>query len=149
MKTAIAAGLIATLIVAGCGTRLNPMNWFGGSEETIAAAPAAFTEDARPLVAEVSSLQIERMPGGAIIRATGLPPTQGFWDAELVPMNDEKPDGGALSYQFRLAPPLSNRPASTQRSREVVVAHHVSDVVLQGVRSITVVGAENSRSARR
>ncbi len=150
MKSLVAAGLVATLVVAGCGTRLNPMNWFGSSEETIAAAPDEFVIDPRGLVTQVTSLRVERMQGGAIIHAIGLPPTQGYWDAELVPLNNEAPDDNrTLTYEFRLADPAYPRPVSTERSREVVVGHFISDFGLRGVRRITVVGAENSRSVNR
>lgn len=150
MKSLIAAGLVATLVVAGCGTRLNPLNWFGSSEETIAAAPAEFTADPRALVAQVTSLKIERTVGGAIIRATGLPPTQGYWDAELVPLNNEEPDENrVLVYEFRLSEPVFDRPVSTERSREVVVAKFISDRGLNGVRRIQVTGSGNSRTANR
>ncbi len=150
MKSLVAAGLIATLVVAGCGTRLNPLNWFGSDEETIAGAPADFITDPRPLAAQITSLRIERTVGGAIIRATALPPTQGFWDAELVPLNNEEPDDNrVLTYEFRLAEPVFDRPVSTERSREVVVAQFISDRGLANVRRITVTGTANSRTVRR
>ena len=36
------------------------------------------------LVAEVVTLEVAPIPEGAIVRANGLPPTQGWWEAELV-----------------------------------------------------------------
>ena len=150
MKSLVTAALIATLVVAGCGTRLNPLNWFGSDEETIAGAPDSFTSDPRDLVAEVTSLRIERVVGGAIIHATGLPPTQGYWDAELVPVNDEEPDENRrLVYEFRVFPPIIDRPPSTTQSREIVVAHYISDRTYQDARGISVVGAGNTRTSSR
>ncbi len=150
MKFLVAAGLIATLVVAGCGTRLNPLNWFGSDAETIAGAPADFIADPRELVTQVTSLKIERTVGGAIIRAVGLPPTQGYWDAELVPLNNEEPDENrVLTYEFRISAPVFSRAVSTQQSREVVVAQFISDRGLAGVRRITVTGSESSRSTNR
>lgn len=149
MKSFVAAGLVATLIVAGCGTRLNPMNWFGSSEETVAEAPAGFGEDPRPLVAQVTELRIERITTGAIVRATGLPPTQGYWDAELVPTNLTTLENGELIYEFRLQEPLDPMISSTARSRDIFVAADLSQHELQGVRRITVIGASNRRSVRR
>ena len=149
MKTLVAAGLIATLVVAGCGSRLNPMNWFGSSEETVAEAPAGFAAETRPLVAEVTELRIERISTGAIVRATGLPPIQGHWDAELVPTNLRSLENGELIYEFRLRAPLDPLPSSTVRSREVVVAADLSNVELRNVRRVTVIAAGNKRSVRR
>ncbi|OZA08094.1 MAG: hypothetical protein B7Y02_12980, partial [Rhodobacterales bacterium 17-64-5] len=83
------AVLTVTLCLAlvGCGavreSRLNPFNWFKRSE----ARDLVQTEapgDPRPLVAEVLTMVVEPIPGGAIVRATGLPPTQGWWQAELI-----------------------------------------------------------------
>lgn len=149
MKPLVTAGLIATLVLVGCGSRLNPMNWFGSDEETIAAAPEAFTADPRPLVGNVTQLRIERITSGAIVRATGLPQTQGYWDAELVPTNLKDLKNGELIYEFRVHAPLDPMPSSTARSREVFVASDLSEVELRGVRKITVVGAGNRRSVRR
>ena len=150
MKSLVTVGLIATLVVAGCSTRLNPLNWFGSDEETIAAAPGEFTSDPRDLANEITELQIERIAGGAIIRARGLPQTQGYWDAELVALNNEEPDENRrLTYEMRMFPPIIPRPASTAQSREVVVAHYLSDRELRGVRSIAIVGVTNSRTSNR
>ena len=150
MKSLVTAALIATLVVAGCSTRLNPFNWFGDDEETIAAAPGEFTNDPRDLVAQVTALRIERVVGGAIIHATGLPPVQGYWQAELVAQNNELPNqSGQLVYEFRVFPPLLTRPASSVQSREIHVAHYVSDETLSGARGITVLGDGNSRTSRR
>lgn len=145
--------LIAVLCtaLAGCGgvreSRLNPFNWFKKSEprETI-VLPAERT-DSRPLVDSVLTLTVEPMPGGAIVRARGLTPTQGWWSAELVPLPLD--DKGVLVYEFRLLPPTTRTDVNTPRSREVDVATYISDIKLDGVREIVVQGASNARVARR
>ncbi|MFV2052968.1 hypothetical protein [Aliiroseovarius sp. YM-037] len=154
MKTPIIALSIAALLLSACGSRLNPFNWFGrGQQEetlTVGADGEAAPRDARPLVSQVIDLQIDRTPGGAIIRAVGLPPTQGFFNAELIAENRERPDeNGVLTYSFRLAEPFDFQRVSTQQSREVVVAREVSNIKLQGVRSIRVLGSQTSRISRR
>ncbi|WP_231703988.1 hypothetical protein [Cochlodiniinecator piscidefendens] len=157
MKTPVASLLVAAMFVTSCGTiresRLNPFNWFGRSqqEETVAVDDAAIRapSDPRPLVTNIVSLHIDQTPGGAIIRAVGLPPTQGYFGAALVPENDERPVDGVLTYSFRIIPPEDFQLTSTQVSREVVVGQFISDASLQGVRQIRVVAAENARSSRR
>ncbi len=152
---AAAAGL--TLSLAGCGggfSSLNPLNWFGQAEEVpriTEADTAAGVEkpDPRPLVAQVVGLEIARTPGGAIITARGLPPTQGWWDGELVPANGETPVSGTLSYDFRIVPPPVARRVGPPRSREVVVAHFVTTRGLEGVRAIEVRGRVNALIVRR
>ncbi len=152
MRTPIAAILLGTLVLTGCATKLNPFNWFkrGSTEETLTVLPdPTVINDNRALVQQVVSLSVEKTPGGAIIRATGLPPTQGYWDAELIAENGEKPVKGVLTYQFRIEQPIDFQRVSTPQSREVVVAHFASNIKLQGVNQIRVVGAKNARSTRR
>jgi hypothetical protein len=55
----------------------------------------------------VLSMTVEPIPGGAVVRARGVTPTQGWWDAELVPQ--ELDDKGILVYEFRLLPPPTGR----------------------------------------
>ncbi|MFN3824122.1 MAG: hypothetical protein ACK4RN_09105 [Pseudorhodobacter sp.] len=150
MKKPLMAGIAATLILGGCGfgaSRLNPFNWFGGSSETATTAIAeARPQDARLLVAEVTDLVVERNQNGAIIRATGLPPTQGFWEAELVPRPVED---GVLVYDFRVFPPVTRANVSTPRSRQITVGAYLSNIRLQDIRQITVQGSGNARTTRR
>ena len=148
--------LIMTLVlvaaVAGCArvseSRLNPLNWFGRSEQSTAYTrnPAA---DPRPLIAQIVELRVEQVPGGAIVRATGLPSRQGYYDAALVPLNDEKPVDGVLSYQFRVSAPFQPTRVGTPQSREVLVGRYVSTQTLDGVRQIRVSGSANALAVRR
>lgn len=151
MKTPIAILMISAVLVTGCGTKLNPFNWFKGSsdEKRVERTNPGQVIDYRKLVDQVSSLQIEKTNGGAIIHAVGLPPSQGYWDAELVAQNGEKPVKGVLSYRFQIERPYEFKRASTPTSREVVVGHFVSNIKLQGVTSIRVLGARNIRTSRR
>lgn len=153
MRIPLLAALAIGLTLSGCGTvresRLNPFNWFGGSEEaapqpTLPGAPV----DRRLLVDSVVGMAVERMPGGVIVRATGLPATQGFWDAELVARPVE---GGEIVYDFRVFPPVTTQAVSTPQSREIEVATFLSDFRLdsEGIRQITVQGATNARTSRR
>lgn len=150
MNTPLVATLCATLALGACSTvsnsRLNPFNWFGGSEEVVAVETTAVPTDNRLLVAQVSGMTLEKMPGGVIVRATGLPPTQGFWEAELVARDAED---GVLIYDFRVFPPITPQITSTTQSREVTVAAYLSNVKLNSIRQITVQGATNARTSRR
>ncbi|MCE6950140.1 hypothetical protein [Cereibacter sphaeroides] len=150
MRRPLLLGLALVLTLGACGTRLNPVNWFGGSEPATAtmtpvALPAP-SEDGRPLMAQVISLDIDAMQGGAIVRAVGLPPTQGYWAAELVgrPVQD-----GVKTFEFRALPPMAQTAVSTQQSREVTVGAFITAHELQGIRQITVVAAGNALTSRR
>lgn len=158
MRTPTAAVLAALLILTACGglrdSRLNPLNWFGRSTAgATTLAPeggyAAARGDFRVPVREVTKLTVERIQGGALLTVVGLPPTQGWWDAELVPENRERPVDGVLTYRFLVAEPRVVSRVSTQPSREVTAGRFISDFKLEEVRSIVVLGETNSRSSRR
>lgn len=150
MRLPLLAALTAVMLLTACGairdSRLNPRNWFGRSQPAdivvVEVAP-----DPRPLVDQVLSMVVEPYPGGAIIRATGLPPTQGYWEAELEPLPID--ENGVLVYEFRVFPPIVDRRSGTQQSREVTVATALSDIKLQGITRIVVQGALNARESRR
>jgi len=152
--TRVLTALILLGFLASCGalgrSRLNPVNWFGKSRSTpVVQVTPSPPKDTRPLVGTVLSLKVDRMPGGAIIHAVGLPATEGYWGAALVALNAEKPDKGVLKYEFRLTPPPETHPVGIKRTREVLVGHFVSDQKLSGVRRIEVIGAANRRITRR
>ncbi len=155
MKKLIAALLIVTITVPGCerisNSKLNPFNWFGGSkaEQTVAVDSNGIPQDPRPLVQQVTALEVARQQGGAIIRASGLPPTQGWWEADLLPANDGVAEDGVLTYRFVVSQPLESRRSSTPQSRELTAAVFLSDIRLQDVRKIVVQGATNSLSSSR
>ncbi len=145
------AVLMLCLGLAACGgmrdSKLNPFNWFGRSQETEKVALPEAPRDPRALVQQVIGLAVEEVPGGAIVRATGLPPTQGYWQAELVPQPVD--ETGRLVLEFRVFPPVETMRAGTQPSREVVVALYLSNYKLEAIREIVVQGEANARSARR
>lgn len=151
MRSSYLVLAVAVLLLSACESKLNPMNWFGNStEERVSALPeTGEMVDPRPLVDQISALAVERVPGGAIVRATGLPERQGYWEAALVPApQDETPNATAV-FQFRAIPPLEPTAQGTPQSREILAAVFLSDQSLQGVRTIVVQGARNRRSVRR
>lgn len=154
MRAGMWVALAAVVAVAGCGaardSRLNPMNWFGSSQSVQAVAGPSgqvALDDGLVQVAEVTQLHVEPTKGGAIIRAVGVPATQGWYRAEL---RRETSAEGTLSYSFLLkAPPPEAARLGTPLSREVTVATFVSDFQLSGVSTVTVTGALNGRSTGR
>ncbi len=144
------AALVLVMTVAGCGRfsrtppdTLEPQGGFPEAES-----------DPRPLIAQVTALQIESAPGGIIIRALGEPPTLGYWDPGLVRVGgaigeeaDTDPD--TLEFTFRARPPLLAEPAGSARARQIEAAVFVADAALTGVSRIAVLGAQSSRTARR
>ncbi|WP_424970480.1 hypothetical protein [Dinoroseobacter sp. S76] len=116
--------------------------------ERLEPAPEVFVEDRRQSVRSVSSVRRDRLPGGIVVTAVGRPDVQGFWDAELVPLTEDGPVNGELTFEFRVAEPVLPTPPGTERSREIVAARFISDIQLQGVNRIVVNSNSNSRSVR-
>lgn len=151
MTRSLTAALIATLVLTSCGavrdSRLNPFNWFGRSQPTETIQTVEKAKDPRLLVADVVSMNVEPYSGGAIIRATGIAETQGWWDAELVELETDEP--GHLILEFRLFPPVAPQDVNTPRSREITVATTLSPSRLENISRITVQGESNARTTRR
>ena len=151
----LGAMILVAFGLSACGdSGLNPFGWFSGQSEPgvemlndvdIAAA----VRETRPRVPTVTALRVDRTPGGAIVRATGLPQQQGWHSADLIARNDGIPTDGVLTFDFRARPPEAPTRASTTQSRELVVAVPLSNTRLQGVRSIRVVSANNILTTRR
>jgi hypothetical protein len=146
--------LAVLIALAGCArvseSRLNPLNWFGRGHkvETVVVEPSA-SIDPRNLVAQVATLRVEQVPGGAIVRATGVAERQGYFDAQLLPVGGEVAVKGVLTYYFKVSPPITQTRVGTARSREIVVGRFVSNQTLQGVKQIRVNARTNALAARR
>jgi len=159
--------VLSALVLTSCSavrdSRMNPFNWFGRSE----SVPVATETAVNPLIpkrsasifrqerddsyrgtniGEVTGLVIERRPGGAIIRATGVADAQGAFDLRLVKV-DEESDGTTLTYAMRGLQPSGAQGAVASRTHTVAV--WVTDNDLLGVRTIQVRGDRNIRSTRR
>lgn len=158
MKIRLFLSLLLIPLVAGCGeSRLNPFNWGGRTQEILIRTPDGgagnpsdlVTDDPRPLIDQVIGVQIDPTPTGAILTARGLPPTQGYWLADLVRVPPDRAPAGTLAFVFKAVPDPTPQPAGTQRSREVVVATTLSRGDFNGVNTVLVVADRNQMSARR
>lgn len=174
MRIPLFALMIASLALGACGfvrdSAINPANWFGRS--TSVAVQAADTTAVNPLIPtrtglfarrdaaeaiyngepfdEITSLTIERVQGGAIIRATGLAARQGVYSVRLTPeTEDETPVGGVLTYRLEGVAPDQATPVGGRATREVTAARKITDQMLAGVRTIRVEGLRNAQVARR
>jgi hypothetical protein len=153
-RTIVVMGMLTVL--SGCGgfseSRLNPFTWFGGGSDapdTLVPVDQVLFADSRPLIPEVARVEIDPTPGGIILRAVGLPPTEGFWDGELIVENaNPEPVDGVLSFQFRILPPPFTAAPGTPRTREITVGRFITWQELDGVTVLRVVGERNERTIR-
>jgi len=145
---------VTAIALSGCGSgdsSLNPFSWFSQEEpvERLDDVEIAPVIEDRPLVQSVVSVATERLPGGIIVRATGLPPVQGWFDAQLVREGGATAGTGVIVYSFRARAPEEQTRVSTQQSRELVAGAYLSDIELAGVSSIRVLAASNARTIGR
>lgn len=92
--------------------------------------------------------RLERVPGGAILRAKGISATLGAYDVRLVP-NEVQDNARTLSYTLKAEYSKRSRPPAPQTGRELVTGVFLSDDDLLGIRNIRVSAAQNSKTLRR
>lgn len=155
MKAPLAILVIASLALAGCGgvrqSRLNPMNWFGESraEARSSLGQTSSMIDNRPLVPQVSAMTIERTSSGALVRAEAVMPSAGWWDPSLEAENFGRPQNGVLTFRFVAAAPRSPVAVPGEGARTITAVVALTQAQLDTTAEIVVLGAQNSRRARR
>lgn len=167
MNKPLSVLVLSALVLSSCSSfkesGFNPYNWYGESS----SEQVASVEGVNPLIpqrrasifraekdtaytgqtiGEVTELLIERRPGGAIIRATGVVNRQGSFDVRLV-QNEAETTGTTAVYDF-MAIQLRGS-VGTDSSRTVTAAVWLTDNQLDGIREIRVKAARNVRSSRR
>ncbi|QBF32107.1 hypothetical protein [Thalassococcus sp. S3] len=168
MTKPLLALLLASFVLSSCGTRLNPLNWFGNSREVRTSAPQ---QEVNPLLPQetgsgmfdrpddvypgipidrITELTVEPVPSGAIVRATGIAARQGAYLVQLTPQTEDGPDeNGVMSYTFDVVYPVAGTPVGTEFSRRVSVAQSLSNEDLSRISVIRVVARDNARETRR
>ncbi|APG46751.1 hypothetical protein [Phaeobacter porticola] len=174
MQRSLALILIGAVALSGCGfrdSRVNPLNWFGGSDEVETQRDAAQSTNplipveprvgvfSRPdavdnsvLVKSIQDMRIERTPTGAILYATGTAARQGAFGVELRLDEadiDARTRDETLDFTFRAVYPEYRTAVGTDRTRTLRAAVSLTKQQLAGVRNIRVVAAENARESRR
>jgi hypothetical protein len=149
------------LTLSGCAriadSRLKPFNWFGQSQDApvtetgeirplVPAGRTVNIVDARPMLQSVTALSVDRSPTGAIVRATGVAPTQGFFNAELV---NAGISGAVLTLEFRAQAPLGFEAEGSAASRQINTAFAIDAEDLSTIRRVRVQAATNARTAAR
>lgn len=177
MRLTLPALLVATLTLSACAavrdSRVNPVNWFGNSRSG-PVVQAETQEETNPLIPQntraglfaslrdqtelyvgtpidqVTDLVIERVPGGAIVRATGIVDQDRVYDVRLTTDSDEnKPVDGVLTYQLRGIHEQRVTRTLSQRVRTVTAARRLTDQELEEIRVIRVEGRRNAQSTTR
>jgi len=162
MLRATLLGTAVLLTLSGCAqisdSRFNPLNWFGSSTEVAAvdqngvqrplipARQRQIVFDNRALVQSITSMNVDRSPTGAIVRAVGVAQTQGYFNAELI---NRGVQNGVLILEFRAQAPMGLEVPGTSRSRQISAAYVVEGGDLASIQSVRVQSATNARTSRR
>ena len=152
--------LCATITFTGCArvmdSRLNPLNW---SDQSI-SAPFSGNTDRRPLVPinletrvidkrsaiqKVTAIAVEKVPNGAIVRATGVASIEGHFNAQLIPINNES---GILTLVF-LIEKIAGTEKSSVSSRQITVARVLKFAELENIHTFQIQSATNQQSKSR
>ncbi len=107
-------------------------------------------DDLRGLLPVVKDVVVDRFHGGAIVRATATASSIGYHNIHLYPVDNGLPDeNGVVTFEFIGEAPVSGVAARTERSGEIIAANSISANVIDSVRSIRVVAAQNEISVRK
>ncbi|PYE86056.1 hypothetical protein [Pseudoroseicyclus aestuarii] len=153
----VALPLILVLTLGGCDrlSALNPLNLLdrappapvaGGPREPLVPQAGAQAADPRQPIAQLTALRLEPSATGAILHATGVAASQGWYDAELKPVLTQ---GGARVYRFVAAAPTASTPVGSPETRRIETALTLNGRELAGLRQITVEGLNQSLSITR
>lgn len=95
---------------------------------------------------EVTEVLVERRPGGAILRVTGVADQQNAFAVKLIRVEEESDDS---TVTFALKAVQAQGKVGTEASRSVTAALWMTDHQLEGVREIRVKAKRNVRAVRR
>ncbi|MEO0484904.1 MAG: hypothetical protein AAF092_03205 [Pseudomonadota bacterium] len=145
--------LVMLMVTSGCArvaeSRLNPATWFGGDEAEAAAEPQEIDPlvppqkvvrqvENRPLISELTGLEVTPARGGVTIRAVGRADSPGVYSVELA---GASVSDGVLTLDFRA---FKRSDAGTVG---VTAAQFFLFSELDGAERVTVRAQENSLTA--
>ncbi|MDW4496368.1 hypothetical protein R5H30_00115 [Sulfitobacter sp. D35] len=169
MRSTLSVLLVSALLLPACNSNLNPVNWFGSSTPAPVTEPIEATNPLIPTrtglfgsrraevavyrgtpIDSITDLTIERVPGGAIVRASGISARQGVYDVRLTPANPEvAPVDGVLTFRLEGLRNPEVASQGTPASREVTAARKITDNTLRATHTIRVEGLQNARVSSR
>ena len=123
--------LAAALATTGCGR-------LGTSAPTAPRAPIP--------AASIQTVNLTPTSTGYVLKVLAVTPTQGYWNARLIPTESEAE--GSLAFTFAASPPPGTAPVPPERAREIAVATYLSRRDLAGIGEIVVRDAGSARALR-
>lgn len=99
-------------------------------------------------VHKVTALDVAPTSTGAIVRVNGVSGRQGAFDVRLLPVDEDQPRDGVMTYELLALQPV-NTPQGPERTRTIQAAAALNSAKLKDVRTIRVLGRTNMRTTRR
>lgn len=132
--------LAGLTLVAGCSMEIPSfVGREGGGQEFYSIRGEAPPE---PVALPLREATLDRALHGVIIRADGEAPTQGYYSAALVPLNNGAPDAsGLVTFEFMAVPPREAQAIGPARSRQITAAVFLPTLALKNIRGFRVTGA--------
>lgn len=142
MRIIIFLAMMFALFAAGCGGNILPQN-----DKTIAQPPIREPiVEVYDLIDEIDHIQADKMRSGVILIAFAHHTKAGYGNGKLVALNDGKPLGGILRFEFRVIPPIAETPALIKTNENPFIAGvPISNKILKNLKKIEVMGAKNTR----
>jgi hypothetical protein len=99
-----------------------------------------------PIDVPLTSAVAERALHGVIINAESVTPTQGYFGAQLVPVdpNSRADENGILALRMTAIAPTTPQATGPERTRTLTAALFIQNVTLRDVKAFRVTGNPNS-----
>ena len=135
-----ALSLLAGLaVLAGCSMEVPGFLGREGNYAGFYSVRGEPTPDPVPLPLRTAVL--EPALHGVIVRVETEAPTQGYYSAALVPLNDARPDAaGIVTFQLVATPPSAPQAIGPARTRAMSAGVFMPTLGLKNVRAIRVAG---------
>ena len=139
-----ALSLLAGLVLlAGCSMEVPGFLGREGNYDGFYSVRGAPTPE--PVAIPFRTAVLEPALHGVIVRIEAEAPTQGYYAATLVPMNDARPDAaGIVTFQLVATPPADPQAVGPARTRTLTAAAFMPTLALKNVRAIRVAGLGNA-----
>ena len=133
---ALLAGLV---LLAGCSMEVPS---FLGREGNASGFYSVRGEPPpEPVQIPLRTATLERALHGVIVRIDAVAPTQGYYSATLVPVNDGRPDqAGIVTFRLVAVPPAAPQAVGPERTRKMTAAAFMPTLALKSARAIRVAG---------
>ena len=139
------AGLV---LLAGCSMEVPDFLGREGNASGFYSVRGEPLPEPEPLALRTATL--EPALHGVIVRVEGVAPTQGYYSATLVPLNEGRPDAaGIVSFRLLASPPPEPNAVGPERTRVMSAGAFLPTLALKNVRGVRVAGMSTTTTLTR